>query len=667
MTRTNLFGAIRVTAIMAAVGLLGLTTQAQSTRTWDAAANANWNDDGNWDTTKPAGGDSVIFGATGKGTVNTMDIPDLSLATFTVTAEGSAAVTNIVAHTTDLDGKTLTVNSLILNGIGPGSSGIFHVANGTLQVNTLFRNVAGNDSDVYTSLANDAMLKVGQNASSRGEIILGGDASDRHITYLTAGTSLGDLYLTNLKIGSQSGSVGGFAELNLSAVTTPAVIDVSTALEVALGQGGSGRLILSDAVDLKVGSLSTRASRLNVGDNLRSGYAWLPPGQSEVQELVTGTGRFEVYVTNLLMSTSRRGQGKIDATSATVGIVDVSKTLRLTGHDGVTAPISGQLLLGDAISVKVGSESSRGDILVGNAPGTLTMGTNTFAAYLNTCAVTRIYLNLGSVSSGILDISGKLDHPSAGQATITLSDGFVTKFGDPTSRLPFDFMVGRIGSQDAQCNLKAGGTFHAWLANTRIGVDTLTGAFTRNQYATLDFSSATNFIFDVDGDLTMAGPGQDQRVKIIMPHGNAKVTGDLTIGGTGVGSSPIATYCYGHLIMTGTHFRVGGTVTLNGAAAYADSKAKVLTTLTGTSGGLDLGSSADLTVNHGLIDITFAEPSTDTSQIYWGLRWEGNKVTELEDLETAGKLTYDGAASAGAHIFASGGYTYVGIPRPPAR
>jgi len=55
--------------------------------------------------------------------------------------------------------------------------------------------------------------------------------------------------------------------------------------------------------------------------------------------------------------------------------------------------------------------------------------------------------------------------------------------------------------------------------------------------------------------------------------------------------------------------------------------------------GLDLAMGASLTVD-GLMEIAFLELPPESQTLY-GLKWEGNKVTELEALETAGKLVYD--------------------------
>ncbi len=656
MTRTNLFGAIRVTAIMAAVGLLGLTTQAQSTRTWDAAVDGDWSLDGNWDApTAPVDDDSVIFGATGDGTVNTMDIPDLSLTTFTV---------DKADHTTDLDGKTLTVDNLIIDGTGGADyTGRLHVANGTLQVDTLLKNAAGNLSHVYITLDDDAILKAGRDTDNRAQILLGTESSQM-ITYLTAGELLGDLYLSNLKVGSRGASLdGGYAEFNLLAVTNAAVIDVSTSLEVAVGRSAAGRMLLSDSIDLKVGSESARATQIHVGDSLRSGSNYLPPGQSAVSEMILGAGRFDVYATNLRVGTGQDGVGLINATNSVGGIIDVVN-LRLGEYNQHAAP-SGRLWLSDVIPVKVGSESARGNITTKNGSGTLVMGTNTFEAWLDDLSVSRMHLHLGNVKSGLLDVSENLLNEYRGPVTITLSDGFVTKFGDPAKRLAFDFMSDNayIGTANAQCNLTAGGTFHAWLGNVRIGYHGSSNANARAQFATVDFSSVTNLIFDVEGNMDLASKGQDNRVTLILPAYEVRVSTNLAIGTTDFGNTS-STHARGDLIMTGTHFRVGGNVTLDGYSWAT--RSKVITTVTGSPAGLDLAAGSDLNINNGEIEITFAEDPDNENEVYWGLRWEGDKVAELEALETDGKLTWDDSAiPQTASIFASGGFTYVGIP-PPA-
>ncbi len=636
--------------------MLGPEARGQALQTWVGSGGGDWDVDANWDFAQPVDDDSVLFGPEGSGSVNTMNLPGLNLNKFTVSN---------AYHATDLDGNALTLETLVLDGAGAGSTGDLSVANGTLRVGAMLKNAAGNVSHARITMADDAVLHLGQDVDNRAQVLLGTESS-QVITYLTVGELLADAYLFNLKVGSRpAAGDGGYAEMDLRAVTNSALLDVAGTLEVAVGRSSAGRLLLADTIDLKVGSALSRAILIHVGDSLRPGSNYLPPGQSAVSEMVLGKGRFDVHVATLKVGTGQNGNGLIDATNSLGGIVDVSGTLHLGDFNTHAGPI-GSLLLSDAIAVRVGSESARGNITSANGMGTLTMGTNTFEAYLDTLSVSRINLNLGAVASGVLDVAGSLAHAYRGATSITLSDGFRTKFGKPDGRLNFDFMEGRIGINNTQCKFSAGGSFHAWLNNVRIGVDASTGQYTRNQYATLDFSSATNFIFDVGGDMIIAGPGQDQRVTVIMPDGNVMVSGDLSIGGTGVGSTPSASFSYGVVIMTGTHFRVDGAVTLDGAAAYPASRARILTVLTGKSGGLDLGPDASLTVNHGLIDIAFAEEPVDKAAIYWGLRWQGDHVAELQDLEVAGKLTWDDeqAGPVKAGIFKAGGYTYVGIPSP---
>ncbi len=645
--------------VMIVVGMLLVagTAQAQSTRIWNKVGGGNWDNDANWNAAKPAGGDSVMFGPTGAGAGNTMDIADLALNTFTVSN---------AHHSTDLDGNTLTADTLLVYGIGASVSGRLDIANGTIKTTTL-RTGLQRVADNYITLANNAVMEVGTDTSNRGQVLLGDITEYQQISFVSAGTSLGNWFLTDFDVGRANVSSvanGGFAQLDLTAVTTPVTIDVSRNLRVgAIGRSSCGRLLLSNAIDLKLGSPSARASILHVGGNHRDSSLYLPAGYAKAADLIMGTGKFEVYVTNLWVATDQNAVAMINATNCTSGMFDVSKDIRFGNTDYNLGSIRGNVLIGNAIPVKLGSLAERVTVNA-HHDFIFTTGTNTFEAYINNLFIrTRGQLNLGQVQSGVLDVSGDFtgsDLSNGGLASplaITLSDGFRTKIGDESARVKFSFLPSAESTtQDSEHTFKAGGAFNAWLSEARIG----SGSFdaSRRIYVTMDLSSVTGGTFNVAGDMVLGNPGATRRTTVVLPAMVASAQ-NLTMGTTNRQSNN-PDWSQAKLIMTGTVFSVSGNVTMTASAA--GNRSEILTTLTGASGGLDLGSDATLTVGNGLIHITFSDEPDNPAEVYWGLRWAGHHVTELKALADAGKLTWDASAIAPAtvSIFKADGYTYVG-------
>jgi hypothetical protein len=85
--------------------------------------------------------------------------------------------------------------------------------------------------------------------------------------------------------------------------------------------------------------------------------------------------------------------------------------------------------------------------------------------------------------------------------------------------------------------------------------------------------------------------------------------------------------------------------------------------VTGDQAGLDLASAATLGINPGGdLTITFNDPAADFTGIYWGLRWEGSHVADLEGL--AGLTVVDNMTRYDPGIFELAGTTYVGVVIP---
>ncbi len=657
--------AIGLVSVLALICLTASVT-AQTTRTWDAAAGV-WSDDGNWN---PAGaltgGDSVTFGETGSGGANTNDIAELSLVAFDV-LEGQ--------HTTDLNAKTLTIQRISLHGVGLGTNATLNLTDGNLAVVSEMQVGATAAGDAFLRLGPDVALQVGQESARASIIRIGqgvdpwpGSQASRGSNEVVVGQVF-NAWVTNLTVGVSATLRGGSGSppslFDLRAVTNDAVLDVANNVLISVVSGGNGDVVLSDKVHMKVGSPSSR------GGLMRVGY-------SAAGKLRLGAGRFDAYATELSVGRQSHSSlgGFLHATNVVAGVLDVRDEIGIAANTSFTsgelAGILGEVLLSDGIAVKFGQdENTRARFgMAGHysSIGKLTVGANSFHAYLTNfwvCATgsangnaqsSRAEINLAAVTNGLLDVVGVLrfgrgTSPGGNPGSfIRLSDHFVTRLGTPS--FPLSFEMG-IGGNPTAFEFKAGGTFHAYLTHLTNAWNTSTGTTTREHL--IDLSSVTNGILNIAGNMTVAmGPGLNGTVRLNAFEASAA---NIYLGSTNTGSK-------GTVDMTSTVFSVSGNVVLDGPTVA--NKARVLTTVTETPAGLDLGSAASLTVNQGLIHIIFKQPTAEMPPPhYWGLRWEGNKVTELTALAAADKLTWDDSDLTDliihpVQIYQSGGYTYVG-------
>jgi hypothetical protein len=232
-----------------------------------------------------------------------------------------------------------------------------------------------------------------------------------------------------------------------------------------------------------------------------------------------------------------------------------------------------------------------------------------------------------------------------GAVNVTLSRGFKTTIGAPAKRA----VMSLGGYQASTCRLTAGGAFNAYLTSLMVASNT-----TQATTTTLDLSGVTGGVLNVSGNVTI-GYADSRIVNVTLPAIPASAA-NLSVGTT-------TTSAKGTLNMTGTVFSVSGAVTVDGPTVA--NKGRILTTVTNAPAGLDLGASATLTVNQGLVNIVFKDP-VESVPVYWGLRWAGNHTNELKTLQSASKLTWDASAVVNPRvnlpvgIFVDNNVTYVG-------
>jgi len=223
--------------------------------------------------------------------------------------------------------------------------------------------------------------------------------------------------------------------------------------------------------------------------------------------------------------------------------------------------------------------------------------------------------------------------------------------GSPES--PGSIVIGRADYSDGNGYLAAssGGSFSATLSELTVGVNTSPHGFGQLD-ATLNLAAMDSLALTAAAVKIGLGRPDDTvgagrcTATVILPAGTA-TAGTLEMG------APLLTTISALLQLEGTDFAVETSVRLR--------KGATVKTLTGgISSGLDLADAATLTLeDDAKIDIVFDTPAS--SGLYWGLRWAGDHVAELEALQTTGGLVWDDTAlPEPATIFANGGFTYVG-------
>ena len=200
-----------------------------------------------------------------------------------------------------------------------------------------------------------------------------------------------------------------------------------------------------------------------------------------------------------------------------------------------------------------------------------------------------------------------------------------------------------------------GGTFTAYLTNMFVGYSTQFNFSGAVGAGTLDISAMDSVTLDVSGTATIGeSTTENGRFDAVvkLPAGVAAAASlNVGVGGSGARS--------GLLSLHGTVFTVNSSLTVGPSGT-------VRANVSGVSCGLDLAESVAVTVGEGgVIDVVF-DDTAPPSGIYWGLRAEGDRLSEFEGLYNDGKLTWDDtllglATGETVTIFKDAIHTYVGL------
>lgn len=418
--------------------LLLATTLVAADKTWDTSANDFWNS-ATWvnGPPNPAGGDQAFFGNVGTGFVNTLDQDYLLEGLYYQQAGGT--------HTTDLGGNTLTIRAgrpvYVGRNFGPADvviqNGILDVQNADFRIGEVEPTAPAGGSLTVTStfLSNQLpVFRIGRNETGGGSV---------------SGT------------------------LDLTQATGLLSIWNNSRMDVGLGRDATGLVELGPDMDVVIGSdpayVNTQIGQTN--------------GRNELDTLTTsgtvlGNGAdWASHHSYLMIGINEQNTG------AATGLVDLrgsAGTLDTYGWEtrvGVGRQASGQLLVGDAMTVSLGqSDPQKTAVWIGN----------TFSRN-----------GVGQTSTGEVQ---------AGQSTFNIHANFL---GAGINEQNSGSAQGTLNMADV-----AGGTVQTYGWETRAG-------FGKNASGTIDFGSQTVSI----------GQSDTQRASLRIAETQSRnATGETTTG-----------------------------------------------------------------------------------------------------------------------------------------
>ena len=503
--------------------------------------------------------------------------------------------------------------------------------------------------DVSQTIGRFSVGYVTDSTSQTGNVILDYNGSP---TTLTIGTSsTGGLLHVGSSLGASApGSPNG--TLQLEAGTTVSLIGGAFYL------GTRQDLLTSQTGSNTTGAMSMVAgSTLNVGTDANRSL-WEIGFQKAVvnNQVLLSTGTFSAtggdltaYLSNLTVGSNNRGGGEtngskgignLNLTSLTSATIDTHQLWVGTTNVGAA---DGTVTLGNNHIVRVGTDATAGAVLIGVSDSFASanpFGTNTNAIDGN--------LNMGAGSSLTIGTAA-----AAGSLTIGRNLGV------------------RGTTIDREGNLVAtGGTFAGYLSSLVVGSQEAPFESGKTFIAdgTLDLRQAAITAFQVSGNATIGRSAvtnaQNSRGDVFLSQVNGSIGGALTVGDTDLGS-------VGLLELNGTHLTVGGNVNIDNTgdvAVFVPAASAGLSLTSLSTFAIGTGATYGITFEQNPIGVTLGSADNNTG-IHYGLKWAGNKTSDLTALAQASKLIWDdttfltGSFNDAAGIFYDSGTdaTYVGI------
>ena len=390
----------------------------------------------------------------------------------------------------------------------------------------------------------------------------------------------------------------------------------------------AGTLVLRNS-DLQVGTSEARAGFIGVG------AAIVSQGGSGVGNFTMTNGTFSAYVGDVYVGYSAQnnslGKGRVDLQTVADGVLDISGSLFVAKAQNSTSV--GELKLGTNWTVRVGTP--------GAATGSLFLGTGGS-------------WGTGSSPDGLFGMVG-----GSFEAYVSAISMATTATTSPKykGRLYLTALTNVVLSAGSVTICTSGGN---WGDGSVV-------------YGELDASTCTNVTFNA-GSLTVMTTSRiytsrDEKGILRLGRG-AGTVGSVTLGNGGSGG----TRQYGLIDLKGFQMTLTNEVKVAGCGIVSND-------VNGVSSGFALNETATLAQSDGKMYVTFSRDPEGlfkpvsparAEDCYWGFKWAGDHVTDVQALVDAGKLVVDTTglsakflAKYALYYSAKDDTTYLGVPVVP--
>jgi hypothetical protein len=430
-----------------------------------------------------------------------------------------------------------------------------------------------------------------------------------------------------ITLGAVAGSTG---ELTVAENAT-----ISNVYVLAVGDGGRGRVTVSGNGVIQSSSGST-IPLCTIGGTDDS-------GEVTVKDNGILYGPFSVgaragSVGTLTLTNNARGLTGVAAATTlgdaagAIGYLYVRDTAVLDCMSGEPRPMTVGNAAGGTgvVAMTGGAITNVSTLTVGNAGyGSVTIGGSgaVYAATLN--VGNNVNSEVTVAGSGLLRVTtaANLGRAAGSAGRVNLQGGTWSGAGAAT--------LGAVAGARGEVQVTGG----SWAQTAALNIGTVAGGTSVVNVA--NCTSATN----ITGAVTVGGgtTGGDR-------YGSVTISNATFGGGTAVS---VLTNGFVELTGIGSVLRVN-TLTVNGG--------QVTNHVQGLSGGVDVTNSAltSLVVTNGArMHLVFQRPSLVGA--YWGLKWAGNRATQLQGMTNSGALSWDAAQAGGVvEIFTNATHTMVG-------
>ena len=289
------------------------------------------------------------------------------------------------------------------------------------------------------------------------------------------------------------------------------------------------------------------------------------------------------------------------------------------------------------------------------ATGLIDLGSHAAGAF-QLIVSEEVKVGIGGPSSA----TGALNADTIVSGTVTWGDNVSVRFGSQEQRVAAQIGVSSLtrstNNAVSGAVVGTGGTFSGYFSSLVVGAQNATAASkTYQSTGVLDLRQVAVEHFSVSGNTDIGyGTGAGSKGRVYLADTEASFGGNVRVG------SSDTTNGEGLLGLKNTVAAVGGDFTI-----HASGSVEVI--VDGSSSGIYLSEESAFTLDlGGLYSISFSEPLNRTTP-YFGLAWEGDKVSYPESLVAAGAIVWSGLEAEGIGIFydLNTNTTYIGLDAIP--